>query len=67
MQERIAELESQLAFQEHTIQELNDVIIELRNEIEGLRREMDRFKDRLEDISSATVMPQSQEEPPPHY
>lgn len=67
MQERIAELESQMAFQEHTVQELNDVIIELRNEIDGLRTEIDRMKDKIADIDTPTMIPQSEEPPPPHY
>lgn len=67
MQERIAELESQFAFQEHTIQELNDVIIELRNEIDALRNEIGQVKHKLADIETHSVIPQSQEAPPPHY
>lgn len=67
MQERIAELESQMAFQEHTLQELNDVIIELRNEIDGLRTEIERMKDKIADIDTPTITPQSEEPPPPHY
>ena len=67
MEQRVAELESQLAFQEHTIQELNDVIIELRKEIENVHLEMNRLKDKIEDINSSTVIPLSEEKPPPHY
>ena len=67
MNDRIAELESQLAFQEHTIQTLNDAIVDLGKTIDELRNEISHIHTKLADIDTASVIPQSEEKPPPHY
>ncbi|MDH5180031.1 MAG: SlyX family protein [Gammaproteobacteria bacterium] len=67
MQDQIAELESRIAFQDHTIEELNEVIIRLRQEMDTLREEITQVKSRLADLATSGVIPQSEEKPPPHY
>ena len=64
---RLAELEMQFAFQENTIHELNSVVIRQQGQIDQLLRELALIKDRLQDMKTASVIPQAEETPPPHY
>lgn len=66
-EDRLAELEMQMAFQENTIQELNQVVIRQQDEIDLLKRELQLLKDRIKEIKISAVVPQSEEAPPPHY
>jgi SlyX protein len=62
--DRILELEVKVAYQERTIESLNDVILDMRSELETLRREFEVFRDETRDADKP-VGPAN--EPPPHY
>jgi SlyX protein len=69
LQRQLTELQSQLAFQEHTVQSLNEAlaaqqqeIIVLRRQLELLKRGQDEQQRRLQDIAPVPV-----DEKPPHY
>ena len=64
---RITELETRLAFQEHTLHALNDVVTRQQQQIEALIREIDTLKDRLRAAAPSPVGPLEDEKPPPHY
>ena len=66
-EDRLAELETQLAFQDNTIQELNAVVIRQQEQIDRLLQEVKLIKDKLQDLKISSVIPQSEETPPPHY
>ena len=62
---RVNDLEAQLAFQEDTIQKLNDVIVACQKRIDRLESTLDLLVDQIqtgEDINSP-----EEEPPPPHY
>lgn len=61
------ELETRLAFQEHTLQALNDVVTGQQQQIEALVREIQTLKDRLRAAAPSLVGPLEDEKPPPHY
>ena len=64
---RLVELETRLAFQEHTLGELSDVVHRQQRELDALRRALVHATtdlDALRDSVSATTLP---EPPPPHY
>jgi len=65
--ERIDELESRLAFQELTLAQLNDVIVEQRRELDELRRRFERALGDLNSVRELMVVDPSSEPPPPHY
>jgi SlyX protein len=65
--ERIDELESRLAFQEMTLAQLNDVIVEQRRELDELRRRFERALGDLNSVRELMVVDSSNEPPPPHY
>lgn len=64
---RVVELETRLAFQEHTLQALNDVVIRQQQQIEMLVREIQALKDRMRAAAPSPVGPLEDEKPPPHY
>ncbi len=67
LQGRVVELETRLAFQEHTMAELSDALAELRTEAarsaDLLRRVLDEVKLHRGDLMADP----GDEPPPPHY
>jgi SlyX protein len=67
MQQRIAELETQVAFQEDTLQTLNEIVTRQQLQIDQLEREVQALVAQLQQLSDAMRRPESEEAPPPHY
>ena len=67
MSERLTELEVRVAFQEKTLQDLNEVVTRQQQEIDRLTKEMEAVKSQLSGLAPSMVIPQEDEEPPPHY
>lgn len=65
---RLIELESRIAFQDHTIQELNDALAEARMALDQQQRVLKRVVEELKSARGAGVsIDASDEPPPPHY
>lgn len=66
MEDRITELESRLAFLDHTINELNEVVT---NQDASLRKLEQQNKDILQQVQNLgeAVKHEPQHEIPPHY
>lgn len=67
MDERIVELETRLAFQEQSIQTLNETVIEQARQIERLSGELEALKQRMRAIAPSIIATEAEETPPPHY
>lgn len=67
MEERIDELEMRYMQQEHTIQELNEIVCRQELTLEQLRRDLTTLKEQLMAMSPSVSRESDQEEPPPHY
>ncbi len=67
MEARITELETRLAFQDDTLNQLNDVIVRQQWQIDRLQAQMLQLQDRLKSLIPSDVAPASEETPPPHY
>ena len=67
MEEKLADLQTRIAFQDQEIQTLNDALIGQQQQIDKLAEQLRVLQDKLKDISSSSVIPQSEEKPPPHY
>ena len=67
MNDRINELETQLAFQESTISSLNDVVTDQQNQIDILRLQIDEIKQQMQSLAETVNSPDGDEPPPPHY
>jgi SlyX protein len=65
LSERIDALESRLAFQDDTIETLNETVTEQWAKIDALTRQLVTLRERLQDAESQ--MPRPANEPPPHY
>lgn len=66
MEARIVELETRLAFQDDTIQALNDALVEQQKLLDRLQLHMAALSRRQEEIG-AQFETSAQESPPPHY
>ncbi|GAA5215425.1 SlyX family protein [Corallincola platygyrae] len=64
---RIDELESKLAFQEDTINQLNTVIAEQDASIRLLQRQMALLAEKFKSVQGSQIASESEETPPPHY
>jgi SlyX protein len=67
MQDRLVDLETKLAFQDETINELNEVITEQQNQLDELREEIRLLNLRIVSLAETAIDPNEKEPPPPHY
>ncbi len=66
---RLAELESQSAFNEEMLAKLSEVVARQDGELQLLRQQLDALASRLRDLGEGMSVAVSQvdEGPPPHY
>ncbi|WP_324733836.1 SlyX family protein [Pseudomonas paeninsulae] len=65
-EQRITDLESRLAFQDDTIQTLNDVLVAQQREMERLQLQVAALARRQEEVGGQLDSAE-EEAPPPHY
>ncbi|AKF52543.1 SlyX family protein [Pseudomonas syringae pv. aptata] len=66
LEERVMELESRMAFQDDTIQALNDVLVKQQRELDHLQLQMAAMLKRQEEMGSQFETFE-EDAPPPHY
>ncbi|RLA00847.1 MAG: lysis protein [Gammaproteobacteria bacterium] len=64
---RIEILETQQAFQEDTIESLNQVIVQQQKDIERLNLKVDVLQERIKQSAAPHSEMTGEEPPPPHY
>ncbi len=69
MDDRINDLESRIAFQEHTIQELQDLVATHQKQLYDMEEAIKVMARRISQMSTASSGTEtgSEEERPPHY
>ena len=63
----IEELQTKVAFQEHTIEALNDALSSQQKQLDDLAFKVRHVVDRVKSIEPSNIAKQSEETPPPHY
>jgi SlyX protein len=66
MREDLTELQTRLAFQDDTLQSLNQTVIRQQQEIQELKLELLELKERLQELAESEGE-RKEEAPPPHY
>ncbi|GMQ53435.1 SlyX family protein [Halopseudomonas aestusnigri] len=64
---RVDELETRQAFQDDTIQALNDALAAQQFELDRLRRSLELVAKRQADLAAQIPGDAGEEAPPPHY
>ncbi len=67
VQERLIALESVVAYLEHTVEQLNSVILQQQQEIDGLKRSLQKLEGRVDAQSQGPEIRDPLQERPPHY
>jgi SlyX protein len=67
LDQQITELECKIAFQDETIELLNQTVIKQQSMLEDLQIQLTKLKAQLVAINDSGQMVQQQEPPPPHY
>ena len=65
--DRLVEIETRLAFQEDTLQQLNDVIFRQQNQIDRLAAGIEALRGQLGEIAAKLPDEEGEDEKPPHY
>jgi SlyX protein len=61
------ELQSKFAFQEHTIESLNQALAQQQAQITLLERKVSLMSEKLKSLNASNIAHASEETPPPHY
>lgn len=67
IEDRLIELETKVSYQDHIIQELNDVVTNQQKQIDALQLQMEQTLAHLKASSSSQIARPDEEVPPPHY
>ena len=67
MEQRLEDIETRIAYQEATIEELTRTVLAQQQINEELQGQIDYLKSLLKDLTPSAVAPMSEETPPPHY
>lgn len=67
MEERLAELEIRVSFQDKALQELNEVVVRQQAQLDRVVRELLALKSRVHAATASNVATEAEETPPPHY
>lgn len=63
----LMELETKIAFQEQTIEELNQALIHQQFALDKLHQQVRHLAEKLQGMGASQVASRAEETPPPHY
>ena len=67
MEKRLTDLETKISYQDHFIDELNELVIEQQKQIDKLTQELKKLLEKIAPEDDSGVVDISLEVPPPHY
>ncbi|AFI86989.2 SlyX protein [Aggregatibacter actinomycetemcomitans] len=65
--QRITELEMKATFQETTIEELNQALVEQQFILDKIQLQLRYLANKIQDMQPSNIASQAEETPPPHY
>ena len=66
IEQRLIELETKIAYQDKTVEDLSDVIYKQQQQINGLEKSLVHFKNQLDSLQTGDSEIRGHEKPP-HY
>ncbi|WJG09320.1 SlyX family protein [Aliiglaciecola sp. LCG003] len=67
LQHQLADLQTQVAFQEDTIEQLNQALADQQLQIDRITFQLKHVTHRVKQIEPSNIADPSEEAPPPHY
>jgi SlyX protein len=67
LEQRINEVETRLAFQETTLQELNEALTSQQQQLSQMQAVLEKLRERIVELASNMQPDSAVEPPPPHY
>ena len=67
LEDRIAELEMKIAFQEQLLDELNQALVQQQFDMDKIQLQLRYLAGKLKDMQPSNNASQAEETPPPHY
>ncbi len=67
LESKIDDLEYKVAYQEQTIDTLNDALTQQQLQLSKIQEQMRFMISKLKSMTSSSLADQSEETPPPHY
>ena len=67
LEDRIAELEMKIAFQEQLLDELNQALVQQQFDVDKIQLQLRYLARKLKDMQPSNIASQAEETPPPHY
>lgn len=67
MNQQLELLETKVAYQEMTIEELNQMVVNLQADISKLKEQLMLLSQKLQATQTSNIANLSEETPPPHY
>jgi SlyX protein len=65
--DQITDLQTKVAFQEHTIETLHDALFAQQKQIQELQFQLTHIKNKLKQLPNSEMADESEETLPPHY
>ncbi|RKS86005.1 SlyX protein [Orbus hercynius] len=67
LSEQIERLETKVSFQELTIEELNQMVVQLQSDMAKIKEQLTLLSKKLQTTHASIIADASEETPPPHY
>ena len=67
LEQQIIDLQTKNAYLEHTLQELNEVMVSQQTQIDALEKKLQRVLNYLKNNQGSQLARVDEEVPPPHY
>ena len=67
LEDRIAELEMKIAFQEQLLDELNQALVQQQFDMDKIQLQLRYLASKLKDMQPSNIANQAEETPLPHY